>query len=106
MSAQHLPAGAPGPRIVKQMSISLSEFRAGLAPLCPVAETPPESGDVRIAVAGGHVDIAFASLPPVTLGKLLALPRAEVTLSFRGVAEPDRAAFLRRFDIAFQRGGG
>ncbi len=36
----------------------------------------------------------------------LVLPQTPVTLSFQGYPEAERAAFLRRFDLAFQRGGG
>lgn len=104
--AQRQAAATASPAIVKEMSISASEFRATLARLGPVAATLADTGTIRFAVAGGHVAIDFAVLPPVTLGKLLELPRAEVTLTFQDVAEDDRTAFLRRFDIAFQRGGG
>ncbi len=40
------------------------------------------------------------------LGGLILLPQARVTLVLATVPESARAAFLRSFDIAFQRGGG
>lgn len=107
MSAAHRQAAeAANPAIVKEMSISKSEFRATLARLSPVAAALTEAESIRFPIAGGHVAIEFAVLSPVTLGGLLALPRAKVTLTFQDVAAADRTAFLRRFDIAFQRGGG
>lgn len=36
----------------------------------------------------------------------LQLPRLQVTLDLAGFPERERSEFLRRFDLAFQRGGG
>jgi hypothetical protein len=46
------------------------------------------------------------SAPPKVFGGLLSLPQANITLVFDGADEATRAAFIDRFDIAFQRGGG
>lgn len=89
--------------IEKVMSASREEFVRSLAVL--LGMTAPEL-PARVAVGGGKAIIGYEALPPATLGGLLALPRARVTLSFEGVSRADAAAFLRRFDLAFQRGGG
>lgn len=91
-------------RVEKIMSASRDEFDKNLGVLLGMARAPRVPVDV--AVGGGHVAIAFEALPPARLGGLLELPRARVTLSIENV-EPEVADdFLRRFDLAFQRGGG
>ena len=86
------------------MSLSKSEFDASIGKL----------GDHRRSAAGfpvfalgtGSVEIRYAEAPAKVFGGLLQLPQAHITLAFAGVNEADRAAFVHRFDIAFQRGGG
>ena len=87
------------------MSLSAQEFAASIAKL----------GPHRISASGhpvfdlgerGSVEVCFAPAPSKTLGGLLALPQAHITLAFENAADAARAAFIHRFDIAFQRGGG
>ena len=89
----------------KTMALSRREFEASMAALCG-AVCRGEDGHISVALGGGTVAITHRSLAPVRLGGLLELPRAEVTLEFDAVAEADARAFLRRFELAFQRGGG
>lgn len=90
--------------VEKIMSMSRAEFENSLAALLdlPSAPAPP----VRVPLGAGSVAIDFEPLQGVRLGGLLELPRARVSLSFTGVARDEREAFARRFDLAFQRGGG
>jgi hypothetical protein len=98
-------ASAPGsPAIVKVMSASLNEFHRSMAVLAP-----DRTASLRhtLPCPGGSVTIEYEALPSVTLGTLLALPRAKVILEFEpGVAPGTQRDFLHRFDLAFQRGGG
>lgn len=92
-------------QVRKIMSATREEFVQSLAVLLgrtvAIDELP-----LRVALGAGSVVIAREPLPGVRLGGLLELPRAAVTLTFDGVGDEARAAFLRRFDVAFQRGGG
>ncbi len=64
-------------------------------------------GLVQLPVGqGGMATISYTALPGATLGGLLQLPRAQVCIAFDDCGSEERAAFMRRFDIAFQRGGG
>ena len=92
-------------RIEKLMSLSVAEFQASLAPLAGAALTAGQTS-AGIAVEGGTVEIVYEPRPSVTYGGLLVMPRALVSLTFKDVPDAGRKAFLRRFDIAFQRGGG
>jgi hypothetical protein len=89
----------------KTMALSRGEFEASVARLCGSA-CEGKDGALRVPLGGGTVSIAHRPLAPVRLGGLLELPRAEVTLAFEAVAEAEARAFLRRFELAFQRGGG
>jgi hypothetical protein len=86
------------------MSLSESEFQASLAKLGPHRKSA--AGFPVFDLASGCVEILYAPAPPKTFGGLLSLPQAHITLAFDGADEASRAAFVHRFDIAFQRGGG
>lgn len=103
MMASRMPAAHHV--VEKTMSLSLSEFQASLGKLLGT-EIEAEEPSVRHPLAKGCVEIRFVPLPSLRLGGLLELPRAKVSLSFDDVEDDDRAAFLARFDLAFQRGGG
>lgn len=99
-----MSAPAPVPDIVvKTMSASPSDFHRSMTVL-DASELPALVH--TLACTDGTVTITYDALPSVTLGTLLALPRARVTILFAGVPQADRAEFLARFDLAFQRGGG
>jgi hypothetical protein len=89
--------------IEKTMSASESDFHRGMAVLD--ATRAPALTHV-LGCGGGLVTISYDARPGVRLGTLLALPRACVRLRFEGATADERSAFLARFDLAFQRGGG
>lgn len=87
------------------MSISPSEFAISIDMLGPHRDGT--NGSKVFDLASGPVEITFAALPGVTLGGLLALPRAKIELKFSPtVTQTDRTSFIRLFDTSFQRGGG
>lgn len=92
--------------IEKTMSLTLVEFQRSLANLAQDS-TAEMSGDAaKITYGSGTVAIAYKPLAKVTMGGLLSLPRARVSLSFEALDEAQQIAFLAKFDKAFQRGGG
>jgi hypothetical protein len=91
--------------IEKLMSLTLWEFQKSLMPLIGAA-LPAAADTAVIAIGQGQVEIRFEALPPARLSGLMSMPQARVILTFRGVSSDAQAAFIRRFDIAFQRGGG
>ena len=75
---------------------------------------PPAIGGHEWRRRGGRADVA---LPPGTLTlqwrvgeprtiALVRLPRLHVSFRFDGVAADRRLAFMKRFDLYMQRGGG
>lgn len=88
-----------------EMTITQTEFLrllpAAVAGVPFVVEgTSIASGDAR---RGWRINLA--PLPDLTHG-LIRLERQRVTFSFRGYAADEIAAFFRRFDLYFARGGG
>ena len=92
-------------RVEKLMSLTLTEFRATIAPLAG-GPLPPDRDCVELEVGGGTVAITYDPRPSVCLGGLLVMPRALVSLTFSNVGPTDQNVFLKRFDFVFQRGGG
>ena len=91
--------------VEKLMSISRAEFEASLAALDADAKLDA-AGQARVGFGGTEALIRFEPLPERRLGGLLALPQARVRITLSSGDTTIQAAFLRRFEIAFQRGGG
>lgn len=89
--------------VEKTMSASPSEFHRSMAVL-DASLTPALAH--TLPCSSGTVTVTYTALPGMTLGSLLALPRARVTVRFDGVPPAAREDFMCRFDLAFQRGGG
>lgn len=98
-------SGSPSEPVEKLMSLAPHEFASGCQRLASGDDRVDES-EAKLAVGDGHVVISYDALEGVRLGGLLELPRANVRLSFDGVDGEAREAFLRKFEITFQRGGG
>ena len=90
--------------IVKDMALT----RADLLRLLPgaVGALPwrAEADSIRIGDDSG-VDLHIEPLPPRRFGPV-EIPRLRISFAFRGWDETEQRAFLTRFDLAFQRGGG
>lgn len=93
----------------KLMSLSRSEFVNSIRAFAgqDAAVQAEGQGVVHLPVGqGGTAEISYVALPGATLGGLLQLPRAQVSIAFDGCSGEEQAAFMRRFDMSFQRGGG
>ncbi len=88
------------------MSLELAEFHRSLKTLAPHIPLAEGQTDFTVATDKGSVRIVYEPLERATLGGLLALPRARVTLHLGELGAAERRAFLARFERAFQRGGG
>ncbi|MCB1513743.1 MAG: hypothetical protein KDJ18_02805 [Hyphomicrobiaceae bacterium] len=95
--------------IEKTMTLSAGEFAKSMTAFAGEG-VEISGGRVKMGVGGdtgGSAEIAFEPLPPRRIGGgLLELPQARVTIRFTDVDPGEASVFLRRFDIAFQRGGG
>ena len=92
--------------IVKDMALTPDVVFRGVALAMEGREYRVESHGVESGTAERGISISIHPLPPRRLSGLLSLPRAQVTISFRGHGAEEEADFLQRFDRVFQRGGG
>lgn len=65
----------------------------------------PRPGQAQVTLGAGHLVLDWQVLPPRRIA-LVQLPRMMVRYRFTDVAADDRVAFMRRFDLFMQRGGG
>ncbi len=92
--------------VVKEMALTPEEFFRGLGPAMQGLAYRVEGQVVEAGTSAQGISISIRPLPPRVLGGLLSVPRARVTISFRGYDAQAEAEFLNRFDRAFHRGGG
>lgn len=59
----------------------------------------------RAVLGSGILQLSWSVLPPRVIA-LMRLPRLAVRFSFSGLSEAQRYAFMQRFDLYTQRGGG
>lgn len=88
-----------------EMTITQAEFLRLLPAAVAGAPFVSRGGLIDHGDAGRGWRIALTPLPDLTHG-LIRLERQRVVFSFRGYASEEIAAFLRRFDLYFARGGG
>ena len=67
--------------------------------------TQPQGTCLQVSIGAGTLDIDWQVLAPRAIA-LIRLPRMAVHFRFQGVAPEARAAFMKRFDLHLQRGGG
>lgn len=66
-------------------------------------EVAPRSA--RVAIGAGHLWLRWQPLEPRVLG-LIRMPRLRMRFEFSGLDDEARRAFMKRFDLYTQRGGG
>jgi hypothetical protein len=87
------------------MGLTHVEFMRSLPAAVEGMDCRVDGPRIEIADAGRRIEILLGPEQERRLGSL-ALPQTQVNLSFEGFSEEQRKDFLRRFDLAFQRGGG
>lgn len=94
--------------IEKVMTLSQSEYAKSIGAFAgPAAAEAALRGDpVMIGVGKGRVVVTFEKIEGFSFGGLVEMPRARVLIVMDDVEADEAAAFMRRFDISFQRGGG
>lgn len=92
-------------RVEKVCSLTLREFQLNLRPLTG-APLAGHLTSAKIAIGTGNVTISYEPRSPLRLSGLLTMPVGLVTLVFDTVNDADQLVFVKRFDLAFQRGGG
>ena len=64
-----------------------------------------EPGLATVRIGEGQLHLRWCAGEPRTIA-LVRLPRLHVSFRFEGVGDHERRAFMERFDLYLQRGGG
>lgn len=64
-----------------------------------------QTGSAGVRLGDGALGLKWQVAAPRVIG-LISLPRLLVNFRFAGVTDADRQAFMTRFDLYMQRGGG
>ncbi len=89
----------------KEFGLTLSEFLRDLGRLSADFQLDDDGRRLCLPWPPGEVEICFGEARPRRLGAL-CLPLLPVEFRFHNLNADERAGFLRRFERAFQRGGG
>ena len=100
-----MAAGSWGLSLIREMSITHKEFFRLLPHAAKDAAINRQDHRATIATAAGQVTITLAPETTRKLG-LLEFPVTTVTMEFHDFSPSGQAAFLQRFDLAYQKGGG
>ncbi|MCY4211479.1 MAG: hypothetical protein OXE97_10630 [Gammaproteobacteria bacterium] len=91
--------------LTREMSITHKEFLRLLPLAVQGASVNRRDNRLTVKTASGRLTITLAPQTTRKLG-LLEFPVTTVTMEFHDFNPSDQAAFLKRFDLAYQRGGG
>ena len=64
-----------------------------------------EDGSATVEIARGTLRLDWRAGEPRVIA-LMRLPRLHVSFRFEGLQDDQRLAFMKRFDLYMQRGGG
>jgi hypothetical protein len=72
-----------------------------------IGERPWERGEstAHVAIDGGTLTLRWRTGEPRVIA-LIRMPRLHVSFDFAGLDAGGRLAFMKRFDLYMQRGGG
>jgi len=91
--------------LTREMSITHDDFFRLLPGAISNAPFSTQQNEINIDTGKGSVTISLAA---ESLRKIasIQLPVTRMTMKFNGFTDDDRAEFLARFNLAYQRGGG
>jgi hypothetical protein len=91
--------------VVRQMGLTHEEFLRSLPAATRGMDCRAKGDCILISNPRQAIRIELGPVRLRSLGSL-ALPQTRVRVRFEGFSQKEREEFLRRFDLAFQRGGG
>ena len=91
---------------VKDMALSKRDFLRSIKIAMEGADYAVDGDTVTAGSDEKGIKILLEPLPARVLSALVKLERWRVTISISGYDDEAEAAFMTRFDRAFQRGGG
>lgn len=92
-------------RFERDMACTEAEWLGWLPRAIGDCEWRRDGACARVRLPGGTLQLTWRKTPPRRMG-LLELARLHVEFAFEGVPDEERHAFMKRFDLYTQRGGG
>lgn len=93
------------PSFEREMACTQSEWLRWLPAAIGPHPWTSEADTAHVQIGDGVLHLRWRPDQPRVIA-LVRLPRLHVSFRFEGVAAEERAAFMRRFDLYLQRGGG
>lgn len=92
-------------RFERDMGCTESEWLGWLPQAIGSHAWARQGAGAEVRIGQGRLTLAWAPLAPRVIA-LLRMPRLLVTFEFEGLDAAERFAFMKRFDLYMQRGGG
>lgn len=89
----------------RDMACTEAEWLAWLPAAVGAHPYELQAGAARVQLDSGELRLRWQVQAPRVIA-LIRLPRLAVRFAFSGVSDEERYAFMRRFDLYTQRGGG
>lgn len=92
-------------RFQRDMGCTEAEWLGWLPAAIGDAVWRREGASVQIDIPPGQLRVQWEPRPPRVIA-LMRMPVLRVSFAFEGLDEAQRYAFMKRFDLYMQRGGG
>ena len=94
-----------GQRFEREMACTEAEWLRWLPMAIGQRDWQHEPGRASVTIGSGALELQWRVVEPLAIA-LLRLPRLLVSFQFSDVRASERQAFMKRFDLYMQRGGG
>lgn len=92
-------------RFEREMGCTEAEWLMWLPAAIGDHEWQQQAGSATVAIASGTLRLDWRTGEPRVIA-LMRMPRLHVNFRFEGLDAHQRLAFMKRFDLYMQRGGG
>lgn len=92
-------------RFEREMACTETEWLRWLPPAIGACHWQRSGTSAQVCLPDGHLRLSWAVCPPRVIA-LARLPVLRVVFVFDGPNAAQRLAFMKRFDLYMQRGGG
>jgi hypothetical protein len=89
----------------RDMGCTEAEWLAWLPAAVGTCPWQHEGERARVQIGNGHLELRWQTMPLRVIA-LMRMPVLRVNFAFTGLDADERYAFMKRFDLYMQRGGG
>lgn len=92
-------------QFIREMGCTEQEWLGWLDAAMGAVKWQKGNQKLEAQIANGYLTIEWQAATPRKIA-LIKMPVLQVTFNFSNVSESERYAFMKRFDLYMQRGGG